>query len=199
MNESIVKKDKSFVVPQWVKISFIALAMSMLFGAIVFHVDKRTRFSQMLIENALMPIPTDINFADLSFKDGEGHGLPVNGYLGKWLLVNFWATWCLPCRAEMPSLFRLQQQFAGKMEIVAVSVDEQWESVIKFFINEQVPFTLAWDPDKKIADSLNIDKYPETFLIDPRGQAVVKFIGPRDWSSPAALEYFSQVFARTEL
>ena len=127
---------------------------------------------------------------------------------GQVLFVNFWATWCPPCREEMPSMLQLGQELAarhpGKFRMVAVSVDEEWPIVQKFFggrLPGGVEFLL--DVDQSVTrqyycaargscpDSF---KFPETYIVDAQGNLVSYVIGPRDWSDPAALRYLEGLF-----
>jgi thiol-disulfide isomerase/thioredoxin len=127
---------------------------------------------------------------------------------GQVLFVNFWATWCPPCREEMPSMLQLGQELAarhpGKFRMVAVSVDEEWPIVQKFFggrLPGGVEFLL--DVDQSVTrqyyctargscpDSF---KFPETYIVDAQGNLVSYVIGPRDWSDPAALRYLDRLF-----
>lgn len=175
-----------------VKLAFLILALLMLFGAILFHVNKRKVFKELLIENALMPTFSDEDMRALVFQSEQKKPVSIAEFSGSWLLINFWATWCPPCREEMPSLNKLSLHFADKLKIIAVSVDDSWDAVSKFFLEQPASYILAWDPDKNIADKLNIDRYPETFLINPQGQSVARFSGPRNWASADALQYFSR-------
>ncbi|HET8724158.1 MAG TPA: TlpA disulfide reductase family protein [Anaeromyxobacteraceae bacterium] len=137
-----------------------------------------------------------------------GKPFTVGDAKGQVLFVNFWATWCPPCREEMPSMLQLGQELAarhpGKFRMVAVSVDEEWPIVQKFFggrLPGGVEFLL--DVDQSVTrqyycaargacpDSF---KFPETYIVDARGNLVSYVIGPRDWSDPAALRYLDGLF-----
>jgi thiol-disulfide isomerase/thioredoxin len=99
--------------------------------------------------------------------------------------VNFWATWCPPCRDEMPSLTRLAQQFdPGSFEVVAVSVDDGWAPVDKFLPPGQTPFRVALDEGAKMSRTFGTSKFPESYLVDRDGKLRLKFVGPRNWMDP---------------
>src|SRR5437660_1332315 len=90
---------------------------------------------------------------------------------GKTVLVNFWATWCPPCREEMPSLSRLAQQFdPGTFEVVAVSVDEGWAPVEKFLAQPRTPFRVVLDEGAKISRTYGTTKFPASSLPDRDGK-----------------------------
>jgi thiol-disulfide isomerase/thioredoxin/glutaredoxin len=126
---------------------------------------------------------------------------------GKVVFVNFWATWCPPCREEMPSMVRLGQELErahpGKFEMVAVSVDEQWAPVGEFFRGpppEAIEVTL--DPDQLVTQAYYCAarggcpeslKFPESYIVDPAGRLVAYVVGPRDWSNPAARKFLESL------
>lgn len=184
---------KIYLVSLGVKVVFIVFALVMLFGAVLFHVDKRIRFADMLIDNALMPISADFDLSASALKNSKGIDISWSQFAGQWVLLNFWATWCHPCREEMPSLDRLSRHFKDRLLVVAISVDEHWDSVSQFFLQQPPPFVLAWDREKKLAHYLQTEKFPETFLVNPQGQVMARFVGPRDWSSDAAIKYFARL------
>ncbi len=118
---------------------------------------------------------------------------------GQVVFVNFWATWCPPCRDEMPSMVALGKElsarYPGKFKMVAVSVDEDWETVMKFLGGPPPPgLTVARDPSQAVTRAFycaargacpDSYKFPETYIVDPGGRIVAYVVGPRDWNSPA--------------
>ncbi len=129
---------------------------------------------------------------------------------GQLVFVNFWATWCPPCRDEMPSMLQLGREMEarhpGKFRMVAVSVDEGWPEVVNFF-SGQLPAGVVWSRDAEQAvtrgyycqargtcpDSF---KFPETYLVDPSGRLVSYVVGPRNWSDPAAREFLERLLPK---
>ncbi len=108
-------------------------------------------------------------------------------YKGRVLLVNVWATWCEPCRVEMPSIERLYREFGpAGLQVVAISVDPaSAKQAVRDFAKELgLTFEILHDPDKSVAASYEITGYPETFVIGREGTIRKKFIGAADWSSP---------------
>lgn len=109
-------------------------------------------------------------------------------YRGKVVLVNVWATWCEPCRVEMPSLEKLHREFGDKgLAIVAVSVDEKGtEDHIREFVKEfGLTFEILHDPTETIKKDWQITGFPETFILGREGTIRKKKIGADDWSSEA--------------
>jgi cytochrome c biogenesis protein CcmG, thiol:disulfide interchange protein DsbE len=125
----------------------------------------------------------------------EIHGVTLDGtrrqktladYSGKVVLLNVWATWCEPCRVEMPSIEKLHQEFASKgLAVVAISVDDPGaEQRILDYVKElKLTFEVLHDPKQATTTSYQITGYPETFIIARDGTIRRKMIGPDDWSS----------------
>jgi peroxiredoxin len=104
---------------------------------------------------------------------------------GKVVLLNFWATWCKPCEDEMPAMERLYQALAGEpFELVAVSVDEDPGVVRAFRDRLDLSFPVLLDPRKRAAKAYQSFRFPESYLIDPSGVLVARYIGPREWDAP---------------
>jgi len=116
--------------------------------------------------------------------DGTVAGL--GDYRGKVILLNVWATWCLPCRAEMPSMERLLHEFDGTdFRIVAVSVDEERSEVVRQFARELgLTFDILHDPTGEIQRVYQTTGVPESWVIDRSGTIVKKVIGATEWDSP---------------
>lgn len=128
------------------------------------------------------PAP-DISVVSIS----DGATLKLSELRGKVVLLNFWATWCPPCREEIPSMIKLNKAMAGKpFQMVAVSIDEGGKPAIESFFKtdgfSELPVYI--DTDNKAANAYGITGVPETFIIDKNGIIVKKVIGPLGWDSP---------------
>lgn len=126
---------------------------------------------------------------EVSFVNGEGEALSLADFRGKVLLVNLWATWCGPCRREMPDLDALQAEFGGdKFEVVAISADRQGPSVIGPFYDEVGVTNLAHYNDKtmKTHRAMRSLGLPTTIIYDAEGREVGRLIGPAHWAAPEA-------------
>jgi cytochrome c biogenesis protein CcmG/thiol:disulfide interchange protein DsbE len=120
--------------------------------------------------------------------DGTKRTKTLADYKGKVVVLNLWATWCEPCRVEMPSLEKLHQEFGPQgLSIVAVSVDDAGtESRILDFAKEyKLSFEILHDPSRATSANYQIAGFPETFVIARDGTIRKKVIGAEDWSSPA--------------
>ena len=126
---------------------------------------------------------------DFSVTTDNGRTITRSNFGGKVLILNFWATWCPPCIDELPSLNEFQRSLSDSgVVVLGVSVDKN-ERVYKDFVTRaRVAFMTARDPEAGISASYGTFKYPETYIIDSRGDVVEKFIGPKDWSDPAVTE-----------
>jgi peroxiredoxin len=120
--------------------------------------------------------------------DGTKRTKTLADYKGTILLVNLWATWCEPCRAEMPSIEKLHREFGPKgLKIVAVSIDDPGaEEQIRTFVKEYgLTFEVLHDPTKEIARRYQVTGYPESFVIGREGTIRRKVFAATDWSSEA--------------
>lgn len=125
---------------------------------------------------------------DFEAKDASGKTWKLSQLRGKPVLLNFWATWCPPCVEEMPSMEELARRLGGRATVLAVSVDEGWDVVHKFFGSRGTPLSLLLDETKEIPKKLyGTEKYPETFLIDAEGRVRHHFVNTRKWDKAEAI------------
>jgi cytochrome c biogenesis protein CcmG/thiol:disulfide interchange protein DsbE len=113
----------------------------------------------------------------------------LSDYRGQVLMINVWATWCLPCRVEMPSIEALNKSYAQKgLKIVAVSIDDPGtDAGIRAFIKQYgLSFEVLHDPKGAIADLYDVTGYPETFIVGRDGVIRKKLMSATDWNSPDA-------------
>jgi thiol-disulfide isomerase/thioredoxin len=134
----------------------------------------------MLLEEPV-PVPEAVL---LDAEDGE-HSLAE--YRGKWVVLNFWATWCAPCRKEMPSLDRLQVAMP-ELAVVPVATGRNAVEGIRRFFEEAGIKTLPIlrDPQSDFARSMHVMGLPVTVIINPEGQEVARLIGDAEWDSDSA-------------
>ncbi len=122
----------------------------------------------------------------LVLEDLQGKVHHLADYRGKVVLVNFWATWCEPCRAEMPSMERLRSSLAGQpFEVLGVNMAEPLSRIEKFTAMLPVQFTLLRDRDGAVAKAWRAKVLPASFLVDGGGRIRYYVYGEVDWSSPA--------------
>ena len=126
---------------------------------------------------------------NFSLKDLNGQKVELKHFKGKVIVLNFWATWCGPCKEEMPSMESLWQQFRGKdFVLLSISVDYEGVKPVKEYIEKQrYTFRVLIDPHCQTLDLYEVKAIPTTLIIDKKGQIVAMAIGPKDWKSPEAI------------
>jgi thiol-disulfide isomerase/thioredoxin len=126
---------------------------------------------------------------EVKFQDAEGKERTLADWRGKVVLLNLWATWCVPCRKEMPALDRLQQELGSdRFEVVAVSVDRKGVEGARKFLDETKADKLALyvDPTMRLTSDLKAIGLPATLLIDAQGREIGRLLGPAEWDSEDA-------------
>ena len=136
---------------------------------------------------------TPIEVPDLQFADESGSVRTLDDYRGKYVVVNVWATWCAPCREELPTLDALQRSLGGPaFEAITLSTDTGRRPAVERLFAE----LSITDLEELIDDTgsamrdLGVYALPTTVLIDRNGREIGRKIGPADWDSPAAIEFF---------
>lgn len=128
----------------------------------------------------------------LEFVDGAGDTRALADFRGRVVVLNVWATWCAPCREEMPTLDALQAALGGsRLEVVALSVDREGADAVRAFFDELGIGNLEIYVDTRMRapGKLGVPGLPATLVIDPEGREVARLIGPADWNSPAMRDY----------
>lgn len=123
---------------------------------------------------------------NISFQDEAGATHKLEEFRGKTILLNLWATWCWPCRKEMPTLDRLQATLGSeRFQVITLSIDtEGLDKVKKFFADLNVQHLPIYvDPTTRVTGDLGVSGLPTTLLIDPRGEELARLIGPAEWDS----------------
>lgn len=126
---------------------------------------------------------------DIAFEDASGKQVTLSSFKGKTVLLNLWATWCEPCREEMPALDRLQQSLGGdKFEVVALSLDRQGYAASRKFLDDLkvTSLKLFADPSMKQGLALKLVGMPTTILINRDGLEVGRMLGSAEWDSDDA-------------
>ena len=120
---------------------------------------------------------------DFTLTDMQGQQVSLSQFRGKVVIVNFWATWCPPCREEMPSMEKLYRDYQDKgLVMLAVNVDENGkQAVAKFLQRTPHSFPILLDSENVAQNTYGVFRFPESFIIDRNGVVVEKIIGGRDW------------------
>lgn len=185
---------------------FIAVAATGVFGFV--HSAKNDQMRSLCSATcALQPTygGRDRTAPDFELPDMDGNRVSLSSFRGKTVILNFWASWCDPCREEMPSLARLARQLEKRSDVVLVtiSVDEEKAAVTDtltalFAADDElkdkikpgeIPFIVLLDPEMTTTkDKFGTTKYPETWIIDKDGYIRARYDGARDWSSALAMD-----------
>jgi len=123
---------------------------------------------------------------DFTLQTLEGRTVTLSALRGQVVFLNFWATWCPPCREEMPSIERLYRALRDQgLVVLAVDVDESPERVAKFVKDFRLGFPVLLDAGSHVFSSYGAPGLPTTILIDRQGRVIGGALGPRDWASDA--------------
>ena len=128
------------------------------------------------------PAQTGLRAPDFTVSDGT-NSVHLANYRGQVVLLNFWASWCAPCVAELPSLLKLHRDNPN-LVVLAVSIDEDPEAYTNFIRNRHVDLITVRDPNQTAANLFHTTMWPETYVIDRDGIIRRKFVGATDWSDP---------------
>jgi peroxiredoxin len=124
---------------------------------------------------------------DFSVPSPDGKPVKLADYRGKVVFLNFWATWCPPCREEMPAMERLYQRYRDKgLVVIGISVDSDAVAVPPFLKKNGLTFPIGHDPKMSLADVYGVRALPSSFLIDRKGGLAALAIGPRAWDTKPA-------------
>ena len=137
--------------------------------------------------------------ASIAFEDGQGRPRSLAEFRGKVVLLNIWATWCGPCRREMPSLDRLHGLLGGSdFEVVALSIDRAGLEVVrKFYTNVGIRnLGIYVDSSGKVTRELVTVGVPATLLIDRTGRELGRLVGPAEWDEPSIVEFLKLIIAQ---
>jgi peroxiredoxin len=137
------------------------------------------------------PAQTGKAAPDFTVSDGTST-VHLASYRGQVVLLNFWASWCMPCVEEMPSLLALHHE-QPNLVILAVSIDDDRAAYSSFIVRHHVDLITAFDPTESAAKLYHTDMWPETYVIDRQGIIRRKFVGPQEWTSPEIISYLKSL------
>lgn len=170
------------------RVIFLLLFLSIYFQGISFAFEDPWK-EMGIIKRVERPVSQDFILST-----PEGNKISLAGLRGKVVLLNFWATWCVPCRTEMPSIERLHKKLKDKgLRVLGVDIMETPKKVKEFMEEKELTFPTVIDKDKKVSALYRVNVIPTTILIDKAGRAAGHAFGEREWDSDEAFELIEQL------
>jgi peroxiredoxin len=156
--------------------------------------NKGARTVDELLKSIGLSKPAMSGAPDFNLLDTNGNPVGLSGYRGKLVLLNFWATWCAPCREEMPSMGKLSRIFGGQgLAVLAINQRENGAVVNQFMKRHGLSFTTPLDTTGRVAGYYRVYGIPVSYLIDANGQGIGMKAGPMDWAAPAVIDVFRKL------
>ncbi len=151
---------------------------------------------QPKLGHQLTPLPKPVPAPDFTLEDMDEDEHSLSDLRGKVVLLNFWATWCPPCRREMPSMERLHQKLdADRFKVIAINQMEDGDHVFAYIGQLEVDptFTILFDKDSAVSNSFSVNGLPTTYLIDKQGNIRFRAIGGREFDHPEVEKQIMQL------
>jgi thiol-disulfide isomerase/thioredoxin len=151
-------------------------------------------------EMGILKVPHIASPVDFNLLNLNGKKVTLSDLKGKIVFLNFWTTWCSPCREEMPSMQTLYTRFKDKdFALIAVNFNESADVVKKFFKEYKLTFTALLDSDGEIGAAFGIRSIPATYILDKNGGIIGKVFGPRQWDSKESIALFELLIKESDL
>ena len=180
---------------QRVKIGISVIGMGLLFCTVLFYFYRQEEELPHHIQKNQQLEKGRFRFTAYDLKNRP---VDLSAFYGKYLAINFWATWCVPCVVELPSLMQLAETFGGKLVILAVSNEDLPE--IKTFFKSFRPLSPYFIPVRMsrpdMLSAFQVEAFPETYLLDKKGRLIRKIIGPQKWDSIEWTEYMQSLLKK---
>jgi peroxiredoxin len=164
---------------------------SLLFLSAVLSTASTYAWSQSKINYKVIPnleaMKDQAPTPDFTLPSLDGKKVSLKDFRGKVVFLNFWATWCVPCREEMPAMEKLYQEFKeNNFVVLAVNVKDRKADAVNFIKELKLSYPVVIDPDAQVGLLYGAWGLPTTYLIGPKGEGLARAWGPAEWYSPAA-------------
>ena len=158
--------------------------MIMTFALNIFGVDKKTEAINELRSSGLQIIKSGTKAPDFNISGFSGKNVKLSEYKGKVVLLNFWASWCPPCKAEMPSIQKLYDTLkSSKFTVMAIDVGEPKENGANYIKNNKFTFPVFFDAKNDASSEYSVSSIPATYIIDKNGYLIAGMIGSFEWDN----------------
>jgi peroxiredoxin len=166
--------------------SIAALGIFVFTAALAALAAERPALAELLKPLNVSPYPSLMHPPDFSGLTADGQRVSLASLQGKVLILNFWASWCLECRPEMPMFERLHREFSAQgLAVIGINAREETSTIRGYAKELGLTFPLIPDPSGKLNSAYGVIGLPTTFLIGRNGRAVALAIGPREWNGKA--------------
>lgn len=173
------------------------LKTSILFLAVLLGTGARAADAVPELSTTLTRLEEPVPAPGFTLDDMDGKPHRLADYRGHWVLVNFWATWCPPCRKEMPSLERLYQAYRDRgLRVLAINQWEDPDHVFSYMgeLNVFPGFPILFDPESRVSEAWGVRGLPTSFIVDPDGRIVYRAVGGREFDHPAVVALIEGLF-----
>jgi thiol-disulfide isomerase/thioredoxin len=166
------------------------MSLQLLFGLVLLCLSACTVDTESRIQGKAAP--------DFTLEAVSGQKTTLSDLRGNVVLVNFWASWCSPCREEIPSLVRLQKAMSGRsFRMLPIAVDNGGREPVRRYLNRSgISLSTLLDPQNIVGRQYGITGIPETFIVDKEGTIAKKIVGPLEWDAPEMVRYLSDLASR---
>ncbi len=150
---------------------------------------------ERLFANARFQLPNkELKSIDFKLKTLDGKMVSLSSFKGKVVFLNFWATWCPPCRAEIPSMIKLYNKFKDRgLEILGVDLQEEEETVRNFVKANKINYPILLDTNGQVGQIYGARSIPTTYIVDRKGNIIARTIGGREWNTEEIYKLFEKV------
>lgn len=176
---------------------FIAVMVLLLGSLVLAGAAEKPWYASKLEELGFFVFDPPFQFQDFKVVDLKGSSISRTSTKGKVVLLNFWATWCPPCREEIPSIESLSKSMAGKkFEIFAVSVGEDAATVKSFVAEQKISYPVYLDSRNLLSSTYASQGIPTTYLLDKTGKFIAGIVGSYKYDNPAFVTFLTELSIR---
>lgn len=149
--------------------------------------QSQTKIDYKKAVSILQPIKNNTPSPEFSLPAPDGRKISLKDFHGKIVLLNFWASWCTPCREEMPAMEKLYQEYKDKnFVILAVAVKDRKQDALDFVKELKITYPIVLDPEAQVGALYGAWGLPSTYIIGPKGEGLARGWGPADWYGSSA-------------